>query len=89
MNQSMLSALAHKINCLENIRDIESFLELFLTPKEVVTILTRIEIVKRLDAGEPQRKIALDLKVGIQTVSRGVQPLQENLVEFKKILKCL
>ncbi len=89
MNKSVVALLAHKINCLENVQDIESFLELFLTPKEVATILTRIEIVRRLDAGEPQRKIAADLKVGIQTVSRGVQPLRANYDEFKQILKCL
>ena len=89
MNSTNLKLLAKKIELLESIQDIESFLGLFLTSKEVATILTRIEIVRRLDAGETQRKIAGDLQVGIQTVSRGVKPLQENLEEFKRILKCL
>ena len=89
MNSTGLKLLAKKIELLDSIQDIESFLCLFLTPKEVSTVLTRIEIVKRLDAGDSQRKIAADLQVGIQTVSRGVKPLQENLEEFKQILKCL
>ncbi len=45
------------------------------TDKERQEIAQRLEIIQRLMAGEPQRKIATDLGVGIATVTRGSKEL--------------
>lgn len=45
------------------------------TDQERVELSRRIEIVKRLLAGEPQHKIAADLNVGVATVTRGSKEL--------------
>lgn len=54
----------------------EDFLAGILTPKEINELSQRLEIVKRLKQGQPQRQIADELKVGIATVTRGSRELQ-------------
>lgn len=50
---------------------LEDLLVGITTEKERQEIPQRVEIVKRLIAGEPQAKIASDLGVGVATVTRG------------------
>ncbi len=47
-----------------------------LTIQERDEIAVRLQIVKKLLAGEPQAKIAKDLGVGIATVTRGSRELK-------------
>ena len=54
---------------------LEDFLAGITTAKERAEIGQRLEIIKRLLAGEPQHKIAHDLGVGIATVTRGSKEL--------------
>ncbi|HSX05370.1 MAG TPA: Trp family transcriptional regulator [Candidatus Saccharimonadales bacterium] len=56
---------------------LEDFLIGVTTDKERSELTQRIEIVKRLIAGEPQQKIASDLRVGIATVTRGSKELSQ------------
>jgi TrpR family trp operon transcriptional repressor len=56
---------------------LEDFLFGVTTDKERSELAQRIEIVKRLIAGEPQQKIASDLGVGIATVTRGSKELSQ------------
>jgi TrpR family trp operon transcriptional repressor len=63
-------------------KDREALLQLLqslLTPAELSEIPKRLQILKRLQAGEPQRRIAEDLGVGIATVSRGARALKRDL----------
>lgn len=53
-------------------------LQSLLTPAELHEIPKRLQILKRLKAGEPQRRIAEDLGVGIATVSRGARALKRD-----------
>ncbi len=53
------------------------FLTGITSTKERTEIAQRVEIVKRLIAGEPQHKIASDLGVGIATVTRGSKELSQ------------
>lgn len=53
-------------------------LQSLLTPAELSEIPKRLQILKRLKAGEPQRRIAEDLGVGIATVSRGARALKRD-----------
>lgn len=57
--------------------EMRDFLRGILTPKELIEIPTRLEIVKMLKARVPQQKIATKLKVGIATVTRGSKELQK------------
>ena len=75
-----MSDFSSFINLVFSIRD-EQLLEDFLigvtTDKERLELNQRVEIVKRLLAGEPQAKIASDLRVGIATVTRGSKELAQ------------
>ncbi|GAB2600672.1 Trp family transcriptional regulator [Nitrincola alkalisediminis] len=53
-------------------------LESLLTPAELNEIPKRLQILKMLQAGIPQRKIAEQLGVGIATVSRGARALKRD-----------
>ncbi|TVQ69074.1 MAG: transcriptional regulator [Oceanospirillales bacterium] len=53
-------------------------LQSLLTPAELNEIPKRLQILKRLKAGEPQRRIAEELGVGIATVSRGARALKRD-----------
>ena len=54
---------------------LEDFLIGLTTASERSELIQRVEIVKRLIAGQPQHTIASDLGVGIATVTRGSKEL--------------
>lgn len=63
--------------------DLKQFLTAILTPKELVEISTRLQIVRLLKRGIPQREIAKKLGVGVATVTRGSRELlKENFKEI-------
>ncbi len=57
--------------------EMEKALRALLTPAEFAEIANRLQIINLLKAGEPQRKIADRLGVGIATVSRGARALKD------------
>jgi TrpR family transcriptional regulator, trp operon repressor len=63
--------------------EMQDFLNGILTPKELLEISTRIQIVKMLKNGKPQHQIANTLNVGVATVTRGSKELQKG--RFKNI----
>lgn len=62
-----------KMNNREKMRD---FLEGILTPKEMLELPHRLEIVRMLKRGISQHEIAGKLGVGVATVGRGSKELQ-------------
>jgi TrpR family trp operon transcriptional repressor len=52
-------------------KELKSFLKTVLTPKELVQIPKRLEILKQLLKGFKQRDISKNLKVSLCTVTRG------------------
>ncbi len=64
---------------------LEDLLVGITTPKERQEFGRRLEIVKRLVAGEAQKKIAKELGVGVATVTRGSKELSQG--RFKLIRK--
>lgn len=65
---------------------LNTFLEVMLTPGEYKEIPKRWQIIRRLHKGEPQRKIAKSLQVGIGTVTRGARELLDKEGELTQIL---
>ncbi len=83
-----MSDFKHIVELISTIPDqalLEDFLLGLTTPKERQELGQRIEIVKRLLAGEPQHKIAADLGVGVATVTRGSKELSKG--RFKVLKK--
>lgn len=75
-----MSSFTDFIELTYSIRDkelLENFLVGVTTEKERGELVRRVEIIKRLVAGEPQAKIANDLGVGVATVTRGSKELAQ------------
>ena len=53
------------------------FLEGILTPKELMEVPKRLEIVRMLKKGISQRDISDKLSVGVATVTRGSREIQK------------
>lgn len=73
-----LNELADIILKLKNRSEMTGFLESILTPEELEQLPVRLQILKMLKSGTPQRKIADELGVGIATVTRGSRELKSN-----------
>lgn len=54
---------------------LEQFFKAILTPKECIEIPRRLQIVKQLKNGIPQREIARNLETSIATVTRGAREI--------------
>jgi TrpR family trp operon transcriptional repressor len=71
---------------LDDARSIEKFLLSILTENEIKNLASRWEIVKRIDQGISQRKIASDLHLSLCKITRGSRVLKESNSILKKIL---
>ena len=65
---------------------IENFLKNVLTDTELKNLASRWEIVKLLDRGVSQRKIAKDLHLSLCKITRGSKVLKEKNSAVKKII---
>ncbi len=70
----------------EDKRLLGEFLIDLLTPAERREIAARWQIIKQLDRGIPQRKIAENLGVSVATVSRGAREMLDPKGGFHKVL---
>jgi len=78
-----LRKLATKLLEIKSEKEMLEFLAALFTPKEMEEIPKRLEIVKMLKKGDPQRLVAEKLGVGIATVTRGSRELKLN--HFKNV----
>lgn len=76
-NNYFLQNLVASILSINNKKEMEEFLQGILTPKELVEIATRLEIVKQLKKGLPHHQIAKNLAVGVATVTRGSKEIKK------------
>lgn len=83
IQKSYLENLYTVITSLQKRGEVVKFLDGILTPKELEEIAVRLQIVKLLKKGVPQREIAEKLEVGIATVTRGSKEIQRG--NFKNI----
>jgi TrpR family transcriptional regulator, trp operon repressor len=85
-NKEQNHQLKEFISVLLKIRtesEMKNFLEGILTPKELIELPHRLEIVRLLKRGVSQHQIAEDLGVGVATVGRGSRELQKG--RFKNV----
>ncbi|MBT3816805.1 MAG: transcriptional regulator [Candidatus Magasanikbacteria bacterium] len=88
----MTKVQLYKKELAELLADIDDpkIMKLFLTDlftyAEYEDFGLRLQIIKMLETGTPQRKIAKDLGVGVATVTRGSTMLKNTKGGFKKIL---
>lgn len=69
---------------IEAPEDMEDFLRGILTPAEIEEIPKRLQIIKLLKSGMPQKEIALKLGVGIATVTRGSKEVKRGRFKYIK-----
>jgi len=84
MSKKFLRELVKALALIGSEKEMMRFLEGLLTPKELLEIPVRMQIVRMLRKGTPQREIAEKLGVGIATVSRGSAELKRG--KFKDIV---
>jgi len=68
---------------IDSREQMEDFLKAILTPKELLEIPNRLEIVKMLKKGISHHDVAGKLGVGVATVTRGSKELQKG--RFKNV----
>ena len=85
-DHTFISELISAIAKIDDKKLAEDFLRNILTPKELDEIARRLQIVKMLHKGVPQREVAEKLHVSIGTVSRGSRELQYGPPGFLKVL---
>lgn len=71
MTDQYYKSLVEAFLSLKTKKDVVTFLDGILTPKERKEIPLRLQIIKLLKKGVPQHEIASSLGVGIATVTRG------------------
>lgn len=59
-----------------------NLLEGILTPKELLEVPMRLQIVRMLKKGIPQHQIAKELGIGIATVTRGSKEIQKGNFKY-------
>lgn len=74
---------------IDDPRLIEGFLRQILTPKEIRDLSSRWELVKLLEKGVSQRKIARDLHLSLCKITRGAKELKKKNSALKKIIRDL
>lgn len=87
MNEKYIKELAEAIVLVRDKGLAEAFLRNILTPSELEEISKRLQIVKLLLKGVPQRDVAKRLGVSMGTVSRGSRELKYGENGFRKILE--
>ncbi|MBP0047355.1 helix-turn-helix domain-containing protein [Marinobacterium sp. AK62] len=76
MNTTHLNELLDHLLERQDRSDMEDTLRYLLTPAELTEVCNRLQILRMLEAGVPQREIAKQLGVGIATVTRGARALK-------------
>jgi len=82
-----IKEISQILSKIDSNKTIEEFLFSILTPNEVKNISSRWEIVKRIEKGLSQRKIATDLHLSLCKITRGSRELKKSNSVLKMILR--
>ena len=80
------TVIANILSKIEDAQLIEDFLKGILTKAELKNVSSRWEIVKLLDEGVSQRKIAAKLHLSLCKITRGSRELKKRNSALKRIL---
>ena len=86
MSTKYINELIEIIISLNDKQTAKNFLKNILTPSELEEISKRLQIIKLLKKGMPQRTIAKKLDVSIGTITRGSRELKYGAPGFIKIV---
>jgi TrpR family trp operon transcriptional repressor len=81
-----INEIAQIVAKIDDTQLIEEFLYSILTNNEIENVSSRWEIVKRLEQGISQRKIAKSLHLSLCKITRGSRELKKENSPLKKIL---
>jgi TrpR family trp operon transcriptional repressor len=87
MATNRLKEIASVLAGTDDLEQIEAFLKSILTKNEVDEISTRWELVKLLDGGMSQRKIADRLGVSLCKITRGSRELKKTHSPFRTMIE--
>lgn len=76
-NDDHLNQLLDHLLTFKSREALDGALHELLTPAEYTEIIKRLQILRMLEAGVPQRRVAEELGVGIATVTRGARALKD------------
>jgi len=81
-NKTQFNDLVNMLLKINSEEIMEDFLIGILTPKELLEIPNRLQIIKMLKKGISQHEIAEELKVGVATVTRGSKELKQGKFNY-------
>ena len=81
-----IKELSETLATVDNHELIEDFLKSILTPNEISEVSSRWELVKQIDEGVSQRKIAENLGLSLCKITRGSKELKKEESSFKKMI---
>ena len=81
-----IKELSATLAAVDNHELIEDFLKSILTPNEISEVSSRWELVKLIDDGVSQRKIAENLGLSLCKITRGSKELKKEESSFKKMI---
>lgn len=84
-----ISVISNILSKIEDAQLIEEFLGSILTKTELKNVSSRWEIVKLLNDGVSQRKIATALHLSLCKITRGSRELKKKNSALKRILNSL
>ncbi len=87
MTNNKLREIASALAASEDREQIESFLKSILTRNEIDEISARWELVKLLDEGMSQRKIADRLGISLCKITRGSRELKKAHSPFRAMIE--
>jgi TrpR family trp operon transcriptional repressor len=82
-----LAELSQLLASTEDPALVEEVLSALLTPSEAHDLSARWELVKRLNQGETQRKIAKDLGLSLCKITRGSRELKKPASALRTLLR--
>ena len=82
-----IKEISQILSKIDSSKTIEEFFFSILTPNEVKNISSRWEIIKRIEEGLSQRKIANDLHLSLCKITRGSRELKKANSVLKTILR--
>jgi len=85
MKSAHKNELLALLNAQTNVKELDILLQGLLTRSEYEDIVLRVQLLKELQNGTPQRDIAKKLDVSISKVTRGSRALQDSSKLAKSI----